>query len=162
MSLFSNVLLTAIFAGMAVWMVVSYVRSHDKVEIKDFMWTGNRIIFAIAGALAISTAFMYHSIWDMVRLGSMIVAIVMFLLMRDGIGPDGIVSMGRFTSYTDVKAYDYQMKKKRFEVYFACSDKNGKNDYYNVMIDFDPKDEEKILAYLKGKIGRKYTRMKKD
>lgn len=163
MSTFSNVLLLAIFVGMAVWMVVGYVKTHDKVEIKDFMWTGNRIIFAIAGALALVSAFMFNNLWDYLRLISMVVAIVMFLLMRDGIGPDGVVSMGKFTPYEDVKAYDFQAKKKRFEVYFTCAEnKDGKNDYYNLIIDFDLKDEEKIKAYLKEKIGRKYTRMKKD
>ena len=147
MSNFSNVLLLAVFAGMAVWMVMGYVRTHNKVKIKDYMWTGNRIIFAIAGVLALTTAFMYTSVWDYLRLIAMMIAIVMFLLMRDGIGDEGIVSMGRFTPYEDVKAYDFQVKKKRFEVYFTCTDsKKEKPEYYNLMIDFRKEDEEEIKA----------------
>lgn len=161
MSNISNFIILAIFVGMAFFMTKGYISTKGKVVIRDRKWSANRILFAIAGVLALSTAFVYQNIWDIVRLVVMLIAIVMYLLTRDGIGEEGIVSFGRFTAWEDVRAYDYKKNKKTFDVFFVLKDSKSNEENYTVIVNFDLNKEEEVVAYLKEKIGRKYTRMKK-
>lgn len=161
MSNISNFIILAIFAGMAFFMTKGYISTKGKVVIRDRKWSANRILFAIAGVLALSTAFVYQNIWDIVRLVVMLIAIVMYLLTRDGIGEEGIVSFGRFTAWEDVRAYDYKKNKKTFDVFFVLKDSKSNEENYTVIVNFDLNKEDEVVAYLKEKIGRKYTRMKK-
>lgn len=154
----SNMILTAIFGGLAIWLLIGVVKTWGKTKYKDRTWTASRILFVVAAAMLVLTAFAYNDVWDIIRMAVMGAAIVAYLLMRDGIGEEGICTMGSFVPWSQVKSYDYQKRKKNFEVYFELPDK--KEDY-RATVAFDAKDEEEIKAFLKAKIGRKYRRMRK-
>lgn len=164
MELGSNLVLLLIFVLMSIWMGMNYFRTRNKVVLKDRMWTTGRMMFMIAGLMILATIFLYKTVFDVLRLVAMVACIVFFLLLRDGVGEDGISSMGQFTPYKNVRGYDYiKDKKNRFHVYFTChDDKSSKNSDYNVNITFYGKDEENVKAYLKERIGKKYIRMKKS
>ncbi len=161
MSEMSNLIILVIFAGMAFFMGKGYFSCRKKVVIKDRMWSANRVLFAIAGLMSFMTLFMYQTVMDGIRLAIMMVAIVLYLLTRDGIGEEGIVSFGRFSSWSEVRNYDYKQGKKTFDVYLVMKDQKASDENYTVVIHFDPKQEKEVVAYLKDKIGRKYTRLKK-
>ena len=160
----SNILLTVLFGGLGVWMLMGYFRCVRKLKYKDKMWTASRILFAVAGVLSLMSIFMYRSPLDFVRFAAMTMCIIAFLILRDGIGEEGIGSMGRLTPWKDVKAYDYAVYKKKVSVFFICEDKDAKKKKgeYTVAINFDAKDEKEITDYLNQKAGKKHIRMKKD
>lgn len=158
-----NILLCALFGGMGIWMLLSYFKTNKKILIKDRTWTFSRGLFLAAGIAAAVTVVFYNTFLDYLRIITMLMAIAGFLLMRDGVGEEGIVSMGKFTPWKMIRNYDCGMNKKKFTVIFNCNDKSGKSkDTYMSYIDFDVKDADKVQALLKEKIGNKYIRMKKN
>lgn len=158
-----NLILSILFGGMAVWMLWSYFRTRKEITICDRKITATRIIFLVAGVISILTVFMYNTLMDYIRIAAMCAAIAGFLLMRDGVGENGAVSMGKFTPWSMIKAYDCGYDKKKFTAIFICSDKSGKKaENYNAYIDFDRKNGEAVQKLLKEKIGNKYTRMRKN
>ncbi len=160
----SNLLLTALFGGLGIWMLMGYFRCVKNLKYKDRMWTASRILFAAAGVLSLLSIVVYRSALDFVRFAAMTMCIIAFLILRDGIGEEGIGSMGRLTPWKDVKAYDCAVYKKNFRVFFVCEDKDAKKKKgeYTVAVNFDAKDEKEITDYLNQKAGKKHIRMKKD
>ncbi|MCH4222582.1 MAG: DUF5673 domain-containing protein [Solobacterium sp.] len=159
----ANWILTAIFGALGIWLLYEYVTTHKKVEIVDKRWTFSRILFVVAAALALFSAMLYNTMLDYLRLGCMMLCIVSFLLLHDGIGDEGLVAYGHFTPWTDVKGYDIQEKKNKVEVYFSGTERNTKkNDDFTIIVTFGLKQSEEVQAYLKKHIGKKYRRMKRD
>lgn len=158
MDTISNIVLSVLFGGIAVWLFYGYFKTKDLV-IKDKRWNASRVLFAVAGVLCILSGFVYSSVLDWIRLICMMLAVVAFLLLRDGLNETGVCSMGSLTTYKEVKHYDYQMFPKKFKLYITAVDSKGGD--YNVTLNFDPKDSNRVISYMKEQCGKKYTRMKK-
>ena len=76
----SNMILTAIFGALAVWLLIGVVKTWGKTKYKDRTWTASRILFVVAAVMLVFTAFAYNGIWDIIRMAVMGVAIVAYLL----------------------------------------------------------------------------------
>ncbi len=163
MNLTSNIALSLIFFLLALWMFRGVYRTYGKLKYKDHMWNASRILFLICGILISSTGFIYGTIYDFIRMICMLACIIGFLLLRDGIGEEGLYSMGRFIAWEDIRNYDYQITKKAFRLYVAAKGKGskGREEEYQSSINLRADQAEEIKQYLKTLIGRKYTRMKK-
>ncbi len=153
---FSNIILTVMFGGIAVWLGYGAYRTRNLV-FRDKLWSVSRILFLAAGILCVLTAFVFSSLLDWIRLLMMTLCVIGFLMLRDGIGEEGIAVMGRMTKYSDIRAYDYGDYKKQFRVYFSTGESADSPNY----VALDPNQKTEIIAYLKEKMGKKYTRMKK-
>ena len=161
MDQYSNIILAVIFGAIGIWLWIGFFKTRNLIY-KDRMWNISRILFLAIGILCIPSMFVYSSALDWVRLIAMLVCIAAFLLLRDGIGEKGAASLGRMYDWKEIRAYDYKRDGKDFKLYLVVEDGKSKSkDDFNIIIKFDPKDEEAIKAYLKEKIGKKYTRMRK-
>lgn len=152
---FSNYILIVMFAAIAVWLFRGYFKTRNLIY-KDKFWTTYRILFVAAGALCLMTVFVYTSWLDWLRLGLMMLCVIGFCLVRDGIGEEGIAVSGRMYPWDKIKAYDYAEEKKQLKIYAKTID----GDSPILSLPLDEKKNE-ILAFLKNKIGKKFTRMRK-
>ena len=150
----SNYILIVMFAAIAVWLFRGYFKTRGLVY-KDKFWTTYRILFVAAGALCLLTSLVYTTWIDFVRLGLMLLCVVGFLLVRDGIGEEGIAVSGRMYPWAKIRAWDYAEHKKSLRIYAQTTD----GDAPIVSMPLEKKDE--ILAYMREKAGKKYTRLKK-
>ncbi|MBO7702897.1 MAG: hypothetical protein J6S26_00520, partial [Solobacterium sp.] len=57
-----------------------------------------------------------------------------------------------------VRAYDYGDYKKQFRVYFVPE---GRSNDEAIAVNLRKQDKEEIIKFLKGRMGKKYTRMRK-
>lgn len=159
----ANWILTAVFGALGIWLLMEYVKTNKKIRIADRRWTVSRVLFAIAGLMALVSVVLYNSIMDYIRLAVMAFCIIIFLMMHDGVGDEGIVAYGHFTPWNDLKAYDFKSGKKKFEVFFTAIDRGSKKgEEYSIQVAFANQQEEEVKALLKKHIGKKYRRMKID
>ena len=131
---------------------------RDQGKISD----ASRILFAVAGGLALLSFVTAQGWQDIFRAGTTTYAIVAYFFLRDGIGEKGYASMGSFTPWEDTLFYDYGVEGKKFCLYV-----NGRNDGdvkvkdRLTIVSFDPKDKDKVIAFMKEHNGKKYRRMRK-
>ena len=85
------------------------------------------------------------------------------MIVRDGVGEDGMLSGGKFYPWDQVMAYDYRVEKNIVAVYFMIesTDEKKKDEYTTKELDFSISDKDVLLKFLELNLGRKYTRMKK-
>ena len=154
----SNIILTVVFSAIAVWLFYGVYKTRGLIY-KDKLWTPARIFFLVAGAFCVLSALVFTTLLDWLRLGAMLVCVIAFFLSRDGIREDGFAISGRFYPFAYLRAYDYKdYKNDLFRIYFLTD--GDDSDMPNILtLRRDQKDE--ILAFLKERIGKKYTRMKK-
>ncbi len=158
----SNLIIILIFGGLGAWLMVGYLKTRKEIKIKDKSWNFSRIIFAVAGVMSLITIIFCQTVLDVIRLIATEFCIVMFLLQRDGIGDNGIVSLGQFFSYKDVKAYDVQDSGKKVNCLFMVEEKGKKkNSEYTVQLVFSKSQHIEVKDLLKTQIGKKYRRMKR-
>ncbi|MBQ9327347.1 MAG: hypothetical protein IJ225_02270 [Solobacterium sp.] len=158
MSVFSNVILIVMFTAIAIWLFHGWYKTRN-LKYKDKQWTTGRILFLIAGILCVLTAFVYSTLLDWLRLITMMLCVVGFLLLRDGVGDDGLAVLGKLTPYSNIRAYDYGDYKKEFRVYAITNDSDGSDP--NVIVSLTKEEKEEVIRYLKKMMGKKYTRLKK-
>ncbi len=162
-----NLIMTAIFLGLTIMMLMRWGRSKGKVKIKERQWSMMRMVFLVFGILAIISIVLngnVNTIWDYMRLGSTLAAVTAYLVFRDGIGEEGVVVTGKFVPWNLIRAYDYEDKKNYFAAYVTVEyrDKNGgSTDLDTKEINFEKNNKNAVLKVLKNNIGRKYTRMRK-
>ncbi len=159
MNQMSNYLLIVLFTGLAIWQGVGYFNTKGKITIYDKMWSGTRILFIVAAVLGALTLLVYTGLIEFIRIFTMLLCVVSYLLCRDGIGDEGVCVNGSFYPYGTVRGYDFQQEKKSFYAVFMVNDSSKKGNF-SININFDLKDEEAVKALLKKRIGRKYVRMK--
>ena len=158
----SSLILGLIFLALGIWITIGLVRTAGKLTIKDKFWNASRILFAIAGGLAILSFVTAQGWQDIFRAGTTTYAIVAYFFLRDGIGEKGYASMGSYTPWEDTLFYDYGVEGKKFCLYV-----NGRNDGETkvkdrlTIVSFDPKDKDKVIAFMKEHNGKKYRRMRK-
>ena len=152
----SNIIISVIFLAMSVWLFYGVSKTRNLI-FKDKLWNTYRVLFAIAGGLCLLTGFLYTSVWDLIRLALMTFCVIGFLLLRDGISDTGIAVMGRVTPFDMIRSYDYGDYKDSFRVYAVTED-----DPDTKVVLTLPKDQkDEVIAFLKQKMGKKYTRMRK-
>jgi len=157
----ANWILTAVFGALGIWLLTEYIRTNGKIRIADRRWTASRILFAIAGLMAIATVFIYNTVLDYIRLGVMGLCIAVFLMMHDGVGDEGVVAYGHFTPWNEIRAYDFREGKKKFDIFFTALDRDSKKGGdYSIQVAFANSQAEEVKKLLSEHIGKKYRRMK--
>ena len=87
----------------------------------------------------------------------MTLCVIGFLLLRDGISDTGIAVMGRVTPFDSIRSYDYGDYKDSFRVYAVTED----DPDTKVVLTLPKEQKAEVIAFLKQKMGKKYTRMRK-
>lgn len=157
-----NLALAVLFGAFAIMMLVHMVRYRKWIQIPDRQWSALKIIFLAIGILTILSFFtntsMLTTISGLLRTCTTIAAVIIYLMMKDGIGEKGLVSGINAYAWKDIKAYDFEEDNKNFRVFFVLDADKG--DQVRELV-FDRDKEEEVRNLLKNHIGRKYTRMKK-
>lgn len=162
-----NVVIGTAFIGISIPLLLRWRKINKNVIIQDQQWSTMRILLLIVGVLSIlSLIFQYQSLsyFDIYRLTGTVVAVSVYMLVRDGVGEEGLVSGGKLYPWSEVRAYDYEKRKNVVAVYFTIESQNEKSpdDYRSKELDFSIQDESQLKRFLQNNLGRKYTRMKKN
>ena len=161
-SMNSSLILGFIFLALGVWISLGLIRTAGKLAIKDKFWNASRILFAVAGALALLSFLTSQGWQDVFRAITTTYAIVAYFFLRDGIGEKGYASMGSFTPWEDTLFYDYGVEGKKFCLYITGrKDGETKVTDRSTIVSFDPKDKDKVISFMKEHNGKKYRRMRK-
>ena len=112
--------------------------------------------------IAISVIFAVLSV-VMLRICMTVIAVTAYMVVRDGVGEEGLLSAGKFYPWNIVRSYDFEERKNVIAVYFTVESQNEKkpDEYVTKELDFSKEDQETLMKFLKLNLGRKYTRMKK-
>lgn len=161
-----NIVISVIFVGLSIPLFIRWRKLTGKVIISDQQWSTMRILFLVIGVLSVIsmiTQASSMSIFDILRLTATIIAVSIYMVVRDGVGEEGLVSGGKLYPWNEVRAYDYERRKNVIAVYFTVESQNEKkpDDYRSKELDFNVEDEELLKKFLENNLGRKYTRMKK-
>lgn len=160
-----NIILIVVFGTLAVVMFTRYFKNHRRIMIQDQQWSYIRIMFLVVGVLSIISLLSMQggTFLDYVRIVVMIISVSAYMVVRDGVGEDGMMSGGKFYPWEEVRAYDYRIDKNVVAVYFMIEPKNEKkkDEYTTKELDFAIGDKDVLLKFLDLNLGRKYTRMKK-
>lgn len=103
------------------------------------------------------------TLWDYLRICMTVIAVTAYMVVRDGVGEEGLLSAGKFYPWNIVRSYDFEERKNVIAVYFTVESQNEKkpDEYVTKELDFSKEDQETLMKFLKLNLGRKYTRMKK-
>lgn len=159
-----NVSITIVFAVLAVMMFVRYSRIRGKVLVADQQWSTIRIAFVAIAVLTFATMFSSeNSILDYCRIAATVFAVTAYMVCRDGVGEEGIVSAGKLFPWTEVRAWDYEDRKNIVAIFLQVDSQNEKkpDQYSTKELDFANKDKEVLMKFMKMNQSRKYTRMKR-
>lgn len=162
-----NIVISIVFFALSIPLFFRWRKLRDKVIIADQQWSTTRIIFLALGVLSFLSLLMQGSsmsMFDIVRLTATVVAVSIYMVVRDGVGEEGLVASGKLIPWSEVRAYDYEQRKNVVAVYFTVeSQKEDKpDDYRSKELDFANEDKEILMKFLQTNLGRKYTRMKKN
>ncbi len=165
MNIYVNMVLVAAFLILSVILLIRWSKVNRKVMISDQQWSVMRMVFLGIGLLAIfqimsNTA---KSGWDVARMVSTIVLVTVYLILKDGVGEEGLVSSGKFYPWSEVRSYDWEDRKKIVAVYFTVESQDEKkpDQYRTKELDFSQEDREYLMRFLEINCRRKFTRMKK-
>ncbi|MDD6229352.1 DUF5673 domain-containing protein [Stecheria sp. CLA-KB-P133] len=159
-----NIIFIVGFGGLGIAMLVRYSRIRKQVIVQDKMWNGIRIGFGMIEILALVSLFSTNNtILDYLRVFAMVLACSGYMVVRDGMGENGLVHNGKLIPWQLVRAWDYEDTKKRYEVYYTIESTNPKkpDKYSTIEIDYDPANKEQVKKFLQVNLARKYTRMKR-
>ncbi len=161
-----NIVISIIFATLGVLMFVRYFKLKGKIIIEDQQWSTMRLLFLGFGLLAfvsIVTGTAVATVLDYVRLGATLLAVTGYMIVRDGVGEEGMISAGKLIPWDQVRAYDMEERKNVIAVYFTVESQNEKkpDEYTTKELDFAQRDKEYLGKFLEMNLGRKFTRMKK-
>lgn len=162
-----NIVIGTAFIIVAIPLLIRWKNIGNKVIIQDQQWSTLRILLLVVGVLSILSLILQYSsmsYFDIYRLTGTVVAVSVYMLVRDGVGEEGLVSAGKLYPWSEVRAYDYEVRKNVVAVYFTIESQNEKkpDDYRSKELDFSKEDEEQLKRFLENNLGRKYTRMKKN
>ncbi len=161
-----NIVISVVFVGLSIPLFIRWRKLNGKVIISDQQWSTMRILFLAIGVLSVIsmiTQASSMSMFDILRLTATIIAVSIYMVVRDGVGEEGLVSGGKLYPWSEVRAYDYERRKNVIAVYFTVESQNEKkpDDYRSKELDFSVEDEALLKKFLENNLGRKYTRMKK-
>lgn len=160
-----NIIVSIILAVLSVVLILRWYKLKGKVIIRDQQWSTVRIMFLALGLLSFVSLIMNkeNTLFDYMRIVATIVAVTVFMMMRDGVGEQGMVSGGKLYPWSEVRSWDYEERKNVVAVYFTLESqkKNKPDDYTSKELDFANYDKANVLKFMRMNQGRKYTRMKK-
>lgn len=162
-----NIIIGTAFIVISIPLLIRWKKINKKVIIQDQQWSTMRILLLVIGVLSMISLVMEYkklSYFDIYRLTGTVVAVSVYMLVRDGVGEEGLVSAGKLYPWPEVRAYDFEIKKNVIAVYFTVESQNEKepDDYRSKELDFSKQDEPQLMKFLEMNLGRKYTRMKKN
>lgn len=160
-----NIVISIMFLVLTGIMGFRWYRLRGKVLIKDQQWSTIRMVFLAIGILSFFTfiANADNTLFDYFRIGATIAAVTTYMVCRDGIGEDGLISAGKLYPWNEVMAWDYEERKNVVAVYFQVDSQNPKkpDNYTTKELDFAAEDKEVLKKFMNMNLSRKYTRMKK-
>lgn len=158
-----NFVYIGLFSFASIWIIYKINQINSKIIIRTKFINTSSILFILAGLFSLLSLIVNRSPIDYIRSFVMILAIVLYLMLKEGFGDEGYYTNGSFTSYTDVVSYDYSEEKNKFNVFIVLRDVKGKNinEHYNSRLVFEIKDKDNIIKFLKNKLSKKYKRLKK-
>ena len=134
--------------------------TKGKIKYAGRQWDATKItLIVIVGLTLVSLIGNTITVFDILRVIVIIVAIVAYWLAKDGIGEEGYVTNGKFHAWKELSGYDYKDDKKFFNLYLTSSSKKESTNVELVEYEFEQKAD--VLAFMKEKVGNKYKRMKK-
>ncbi len=162
-----NIAIGTIFILVSIPLFIRWRKISGKVLITDQQWSTMRIMFLVVGVLSVLSMIMEGanmSFYDIYRLTGTIIAVSIYMVVRDGVGEEGLVAGGKLIPWSEVRAYDYEVRKNVVAVFFTVESQNEKNpdDYRSKELDFARTDEDVLKRFLDTNLKRKYTRMKKN
>lgn len=162
-----NIVIGTVFIAVSIPLFIRWRKINKKVIIQDQQWSTMRILFLVVGVLSILSLLLdgaNMTYFDVYRLTGTVFAVSIYMLVRDGVGEEGLVSGGKLYPWSEVRAYDYETRKNVIAVYFTIESQNESkpDDYRSKELDFSKQDEEQLKKFLEMNLGRKYTRMKKN
>ena len=157
---YGNLLVTLAFGAFAGLMFYRLANTKGKIKYAGRQWDATKItLIVIVGLTLVSLIGNTITVFDILRVIVIIVAIVAYWLAKDGIGEEGYVTNGKFHAWKELGGYDYKDDKKFFNLYLTSSSKKESTNVELVEYEFDQKAD--VLAFMKEKVGNKYKRMKK-
>jgi len=156
-----NIVYISVFAFASIWTIFKLFKVNPNIIIETKFIKASTILFILAAVFSILTLFVNSGMMDYIRTFVMVIAIIIYLMLKEGLGNDGFYVNGHFTSYKDVIYYDYFEEKKKFNVVFKLKDTKGE-DQFNANLDFNLKDKEKVIKTLNKKMPKKQKRIKKQ
>ncbi len=161
-----NIIISVIFGVASVVMFYRWSKVHRKIMIHDQQWSYLRIMVLVLGVLTAVSLVLnasQNTMYDYARIAFTFLGVTAFMALRDGVGEEGMVSVGKFYPWNEVTAYDYSYKKNTVEVYFMVkSQKKDKPDEYTTkVLEFANENKDHLMKFLQINLGRKYTRMKR-
>ena len=148
-----NIVIGVVFIGLSIPLFFRWKKLNGKVIIADQQWSTMRILFLAVGVLSVLSMFTQGasmSVFDIFRLTGTIIAVSVYMVVRDGVGEDGLVTGGKMIPWSEVRAYDYEKRKNVIAVFFTVESQNEKkpDDYRSKELDFSLQDEEQLKRFL--------------
>lgn len=162
-----NIAIGVAFIGVSIPLFFRWRRLSGKVIIADQQWSTMRIMFLVIGVLSLISLVSQGAsmtMFDLFRLSGTVIAVSIYMVVRDGVGEEGLVAGGKLIPWKEVRAYDYEERKNVVAIYFTVESQNDKkpDDYRSKELDFNKEDQDLLKKFLETNLGRKYTRMKKN
>ena len=122
-----------------------------------------RIFLLFCCAASVVVMFLgFTGILDFVRSVAMTVMIILFLSLREGMGPEGFVYSGTIIPYTAVSHYDTKSDEKYCMVYVIFREKvKDKVEESSIVLRFKKENEKEVLQHLQTTLPKKQKRIKK-
>lgn len=161
-----DIVLMIVFTIIAVYLTIQFVKVNKKISIKSKRAsTFKLILLGFLLFMNVLTLVAYTTIVDIIRVVVIGVVIVIFMSLKDGIGPEGVVIGTSFIPYEYISAYDYAQEKKGFKLFVEYCDevdrKKNRGPYVS-SVTFNKEKEKEVLNLLQNKLPKKYKRMKKS
>lgn len=165
MNTFDTVLMI-VFTIIAVFLTIQFIKVNKKISIKSKRASNFKLI--LLGSLLVMnilTLLVYTTIVDIVRVVVIGIVIILFMILKDGVGPEGVVIGTSFIPYEYISAYDYAQEKKGFKLFVEYRDevdrKKNRGPFIST-VTFDKQKEKEVLELLQNKLPKRYKRMKKS
>ena len=95
-----NIAMIVAFTFLGGWMFVRYFHTRDKLIVQDKTWNFMRISFGMIEVLAVASLLAGgNSILDYIRIAVMVLACTAYMIVRDGLGEEGLVHNGKVTPW---------------------------------------------------------------
>ena len=122
-----NIAMIVAFTFLGGWMFVRYFHTRDKLIVQDKTWNFMRISFGMIEVLAVASLLAGgNSILDYIRIAVMVLACTAYMIVRDGLGEEGLVHNGKVTPWNQVRAWDKHETPKKIELFFTLESTNPK------------------------------------
>lgn len=128
---------------------------NRKILISCKYINNTNILFIFVIIFGLLTLIFNYTTLDLIRVFTMSTSIVIYMFIKSGLSEDGIYISGSFYSYDDIEYYSYS-DKKIFSLFIKTC--GNKTDKYNLKLEFNIKNKEKICDLLKIKLIKKYKK----